>query len=74
MTVIDAIYEDGVFKPVGPVDLPDKTPVRVQVVERPVVRTDRAPTPAMAKVYEIMSRRYDGESPDLAERHNEHQP
>jgi predicted DNA-binding antitoxin AbrB/MazE fold protein len=74
MTLIDAIYEDGVFKPTGPVNLPDKTPVRVQVVERPVVRTDRAPTPAMAKVYEIMSRRYDGESPDLSERHNEHQP
>lgn len=26
---IDAIYEDGVFKPLSPPDLPEKTPVKV---------------------------------------------
>jgi predicted DNA-binding antitoxin AbrB/MazE fold protein len=34
MTTIEAIFEGGVFKPVGPVALPDKQRVRLDV--RPV--------------------------------------
>jgi predicted DNA-binding antitoxin AbrB/MazE fold protein len=34
MTIIEAIYEGGVFKPVGPVALPEKQRVRLDV--RPV--------------------------------------
>jgi predicted DNA-binding antitoxin AbrB/MazE fold protein len=34
MTTVEAIYEGGVFKPVGPVALPDKQRVHLEV--RPV--------------------------------------
>jgi predicted DNA-binding antitoxin AbrB/MazE fold protein len=81
---IRAIYENGVFRPTEPVNLPDKTPVEVSVsdADRPqrnhsadrVVRTDAAPTQAMARIYEILSRSYDTDDADLAEKHNEHQP
>ena len=66
---IRAIYENGVFKPVGDVDLPDKASVEFE--PRVVVEQLSA---AMAKVYEILSRRYDTGERDLAERHDEHQP
>ena len=68
---VRAIYEDGVFKPTEPVSLPEKSEV---VFEPRVVRTDKAPTPAMAKIYGILSRQYDTDESDLAERHDEHQP
>lgn len=32
---IEAIYENGIFKPVGPVDLPDGTRVRVETTLLP---------------------------------------
>lgn len=71
MKTIHAIYEGGVFRPTEPVDLPEKCPV---AFEPRVMSDSTAPSPAMAKVYEILSRRYDTEETDLSERHNEHQP
>jgi len=71
MKTIHAIYEKGVFRPTEPVDLPDNCPV---VFEPRVVKKDGAADQAMAKVYEILSRTYDTDDPDLSERHNEHQP
>jgi predicted DNA-binding antitoxin AbrB/MazE fold protein len=68
---VHAIYENGVFKPIREVNLPEKSRV---VFEPRVVESENAPTMAMAKIYEILSRRYDGGPIDLAERHNEHQP
>jgi len=38
MTTVEAIYEGGVFKPVGPVELPEKQ--RVQLSVRPLPATD----------------------------------
>ena len=68
---IHATYRNGVFTPTNPVDLPEGSEVNVDVhvIARPV-----APSPSMTKVYEILSRRYDAGEPDLAKRHNEHQP
>jgi predicted DNA-binding antitoxin AbrB/MazE fold protein len=31
MSTVEAIYENGVFTPVGPIDLPDRQRVRLQV-------------------------------------------
>ncbi len=31
MTTVEAVYEDGIFKPVGTVELADKQPVRLTI-------------------------------------------
>ena len=43
-TAVDAIYEDGVFKPEKPVDLEDKTKVRLVIEDEAAVATDEDPT------------------------------
>jgi predicted DNA-binding antitoxin AbrB/MazE fold protein len=75
-STVHAIYENGVFRPVGQVDLPDKTPVEFE----PRVLTD-APqssqpsiSEGLAKIYEVLGRRYSSGYTDTAARHNEHQP
>ena len=68
---VRAIYENGVFRPTEKVNLPNNSEV---VFEPRVVSTDKAPTKAMARIYELLSRSYDTGETDLAERHNEHQP
>ncbi len=73
---IHAIYENGVFRPVEPVDLPDRTAVQFE----PRVIADRSEPPhasmreGLAKIYEILGRRYSSGHTDTAARHNEHQP
>ena len=71
MNAIHAIYEKGVFRPTDPVDLPDKAHV---VFEPRIVNIEAAPSPAQARIYEILSRSYDTGVSDLAARHDEHQP
>ncbi len=68
---VKLIYENGVFTPVNPVDLPEKFEVEIDLPKEPA---SHPPTKAMGKIYEILSRRYDAGKTDLAERHNEHQP
>jgi predicted DNA-binding antitoxin AbrB/MazE fold protein len=68
---VRAIYQNGVFKPVEKVDLPEKCEV---VFEPRLVQADRTPSQAMTKIYEILQRRYDTGQSDLAQRHDEHQP
>jgi predicted DNA-binding antitoxin AbrB/MazE fold protein len=66
MYEIEAVYENGVFRPVGPVDLPENTRVRVAV-----------PAPdgrSLADAREILSRRYASGARDTAARHDDHQP
>jgi predicted DNA-binding antitoxin AbrB/MazE fold protein len=69
---IPAIYENGVFRPLEPVALPEKTPVTVTAQTPPVgqsplgCNTDR--------LYELLSQSVETGIPDLAARHNEHQP
>ena len=75
-STIHAIYENGVFRPVEPVDLPDKTPVEFE--PRVLAEASQTPSPPMseglAKIYEILGRRDNSGYTDTAERHNEHQP
>jgi predicted DNA-binding antitoxin AbrB/MazE fold protein len=81
MKTITAIYENGVVRPTEPVDLPPGTSVRLEVVARgpseapPVAELVPPGTPeGLARIYEVLSRRYDSGHPDTAEQHNEHQP
>lgn len=74
--MIRAVYANGVFRPVEPVDLPEQTPVEFELrvaVDTPLVQ----PSPmneGLGKVYEILGRRHSSGFTDTAARHNEHQP
>jgi predicted DNA-binding antitoxin AbrB/MazE fold protein len=70
MHTVHAIFENGVFRPTEPVDLPDKAQVEFEprVVAEPSKKGDPQ------EIYRILSRSYDTGDPGLAERHNEHQP
>ena len=67
---IHAIFENGIFRPVEPVNLPDRCEVEVEV------RTVRpgAGQPSLDDVYAILSKRFNSGEHDVAARHNEHQP
>ncbi len=67
---LHAIYENGVFRPTQPVDLPDRCEVEFEVR---AVTTDSA-RPSLDDVYAILNERFDSGEPDVAARHNEHQP
>jgi predicted DNA-binding antitoxin AbrB/MazE fold protein len=73
---IHAIYENGVFRPLEPVDLPEQTPVAFEVRVLPE-SPSAAPEPmseGLTRIYEVLGRRYHSGHTDTAERHNEHQP
>lgn len=69
-TAIHAIYENGVFRPMQPVDLPDRCEVEVEIR---AVQTQQ-PQPSLDDVYAILNERFDSGEHDVAARHNEHQP
>jgi predicted DNA-binding antitoxin AbrB/MazE fold protein len=68
--MIHAIYENGVFRPVEPVDLPERCEVEVEV--RQVKEQPTKPT--LDDVYAILSKRFNSGDSDVAVRHNDHQP
>ncbi len=75
MAMITAIYEHGVFRPLGLVDLPEGSTVRIQ----PVATLPSEPrTPEeeahLDRIYEIRSRRHHGGDSQATARHNEHHP
>ena len=71
MKTIHAVYEEGVFRPLEKVELPERTEVEFE----PKVVAESRPKPgSMDAIYEIMSRRFKTGEHDIAERHNEHQP
>ncbi len=80
MSAIPAVYENGVFRPLGPVDLPEKCEVEVvpKRDQEPVTEIGSSDEARVARnmdaVYEILSHRHRSGRSDLSERHNEHQP
>ena len=70
MLTIRAIYENGVFRPIGPIELPERSVVEFE--PRPVEGDHE--DEALDAIYEVLSRRHHSGRHDLAERHNEHQP
>jgi predicted DNA-binding antitoxin AbrB/MazE fold protein len=70
MTTINAIYRNGAFQPLGPVELPNDCHVRLQVeTVEPAQETGRA----IEEIYRIMNMRFRSGEEGVADRHNEHQ-
>ena len=70
MTTAIRHYENGVFRPIQPVDLPDQCEVEVEVRSiKPELQQ-----PSLDDVYAILSERFDSGERDVAARHDEHQP
>lgn len=67
---IQAIFENGVFRPVGPVEIPEKALVEFE----PRIVNGTTPPPPLDTIYEILGRRFNSGQNDVAARHNEHQP
>jgi len=70
MPVIHAIYENGVFRPKEPVNLPESSEVEVEL---------RRVTPSSGErqldaIYTLLSARFESGEADVAARHDEHQP
>ena len=72
MTSVRAIYENGVFRPLEPVDLPEGR--EVLVTSRQSLPLPPTNPEEMAEIHDILGRRYRSGEHDVAERHNEHQP
>jgi predicted DNA-binding antitoxin AbrB/MazE fold protein len=70
MKPIHAIYENGVFRPTEPVDLPEHTEVEVAVLA-PDSADDKQ---SLRRIYAIMAEEYESGETDVAGRHDEHQP
>ena len=71
MKTVHAVFERGVFRPLGAVELPEQCEVEFE--PRPV----RAPAESgdgLSAVYAILSERYASGEHDVAARHDEHQP
>ena len=69
MQTIRAIYDNGVFRPLGPVNLPEGALVEFEVA---MVREPGAGS--MDEIYRILDKRYDTGDRDAAARIDEHQP
>jgi predicted DNA-binding antitoxin AbrB/MazE fold protein len=70
MSNIHAIYENGVFRPVEPVSLPERCEVEVEIR---AMKTETQ-EPSLDDVYAILGKRSSSGEHDVAARHNEHQP
>ena len=74
-SIVNAIYENGVFRPVEPVELPNNTPVELELRIREEQAQALVPmSEGLAKVYAILGERYISGHTDTAARHDEHQP
>jgi hypothetical protein len=72
METFQGIYENGVVRFPEPVALPEQTPVTV------TAQTTAPPQPPVGcstdRLYALLSESIETGIPDLAARHNEHQP
>ena len=72
MRVIQAIYEQGVFRPLEKINLPEHTSVELQFQDRvPATALEDEPQSAL---WTLLKQRFEGDDPRVSERHNEHQP
>lgn len=71
MSTIHAKFENGVFKPLDPVDLPEDRDVEFE--PRMVVPVNVDPV-ALDRVYAVLSERYDSDDGVVVKHHDEHQP
>jgi predicted DNA-binding antitoxin AbrB/MazE fold protein len=72
MTVIDAIYRNGTFQPIGRVELPEESRVRLRIEPAEPATPEQAQ--AVQEIYRLMGLRFNSGHTDMAARHNGHQP
>jgi predicted DNA-binding antitoxin AbrB/MazE fold protein len=70
MNTIRALYANGVFQPLDPVVIPEGS----QVEFEPRLVTEPCEVKHRKRVHELLSQSYETGIPDLAARHDEHQP
>jgi predicted DNA-binding antitoxin AbrB/MazE fold protein len=70
MKSVPAIYQNGVFRPLEKVELPEEA--RVEVLLPLQLPADLRPE--LAAIYEVLTRRHRTGEPDLAGEHDQHQP
>ena len=70
MNRVYAVYENGVFRPTVPVELPE----HCQVEFEPRLVDQRNRKDSLDDVYDVLSERYASGNSDVSARHNEHQP
>jgi predicted DNA-binding antitoxin AbrB/MazE fold protein len=68
MSTIHAIFEEGVFRPREPVQLPEGSEVEF---EPRIVPTLDENGQALSRVYEILAKRFESGESDVSERHGE---
>ena len=66
---IHAVFENGVFRPTEPIDLPEHAEVEFEIT-----LPETHCKPEIDDVYAVLGKRYDSGQEDVAARHNEHQP
>ncbi len=71
MATVRAIYENGIFRPTEPVDLPPSCEVEF---EPRLVNGVTAPPGPLDAIYQTLNERFESGVRDTAERHDEHQP
>jgi predicted DNA-binding antitoxin AbrB/MazE fold protein len=71
---IHAFFENGRFRPVEPVSLPDRSLVEIKVRMSDEAEVVVSMPEGLAKMYSILGERYDSGVADTAARHDEHQP
>lgn len=72
MLVVEAVYENGVFRPITPVPEEMRAGTRVTVAPIEAILSDSGN--AVPTVRDILARRYRSGATDTAARHDEHQP
>ena len=70
MATIRAIYENGIFRPLVPVDRPEGCMVALENLRF----IGAEPGQKLDAIYEILDQRFNSGEHDVAERHDEHQP
>jgi predicted DNA-binding antitoxin AbrB/MazE fold protein len=75
MDTVHAVIENGVFRPIAPVTLPENSQVAFEPRIVPAAASENAAaSEELQVVYSILSERYESGFTDTAARHNEHQP
>ncbi|HEY4328746.1 MAG TPA: antitoxin family protein [Phycisphaerae bacterium] len=71
---VRAIFENGVFRPTEAVALPEHTEVELEYKGLQTAQAVNTSPKGMEAIYAILSERYDGGDPEVAAKHDEHQP
>jgi predicted DNA-binding antitoxin AbrB/MazE fold protein len=74
MKTIRAVFENGQFRPLEPVELPDRCVVEFEPKPISEIAPTKRKSPAKDAIYAILSQRFESGETDVAARHDEHQP